>query len=107
RPRDNNQKNRYKTQEDTAILLFWLIHSVSLLPLALLRLAGKIALTAYFLAAILFLGMRYWVLPNIDTWRPQLERQLSAALSTPVTVGHIGADWNGPIPRFDMSDVVL
>lgn len=51
--------------------------------------------------------MRYWVLPNIDTWRPQLERQLSSALSTPVSVGHIGADWNGLNPRFDMSDVVL
>ncbi|HWL28472.1 MAG TPA: DUF3971 domain-containing protein, partial [Burkholderiaceae bacterium] len=51
--------------------------------------------------------MRYWVLPNIDTWRPQLERQLSSALATPVSLGHIGADWKGLNPRFDMSDVVL
>jgi uncharacterized protein (TIGR02099 family) len=76
-------------------------------PFTLLRLAGKIALTAYFLAAILFLGMRYWALPNIDTWRPQLERQLSTALSTQVNLGHIGAEWKGLNPRFDMSDVVL
>ncbi|NGM87781.1 TIGR02099 family protein [Parapusillimonas sp. SGNA-6] len=64
-------------------------------------------MAAYFIAAILFLGMRYWILPNIDTWRPQLEQQLSAALSTPVSLGHIGADWKGLNPRFDMSDVVL
>lgn len=72
---------------------------------AILRFAGKIALLAYFIAALLFLGARYWVLPNIDSWRPQIERRLSDSLQITVNLGRISAEWKGLNPRLEAFDV--
>lgn len=70
-----------------------------------LRTIGKIALLVYFVAAILFLGIRYWVLPNINDWRPQIERRLSHALQVEVRLGNIQAEWKGLNPRLSVQDV--
>ncbi|GAB2910472.1 YhdP family protein [Paralcaligenes ginsengisoli] len=51
---------------------------------------------AYFLLAALLLGVRYWVLPHIDQWRPYISQELSNALDAQVTLDHVAADWNGP-----------
>ncbi len=54
-----------------------------------------IVLLVYGAAALALLGMRYWVLPNVDDWRPGIESYLSKALSARVTIGHLSADWRG------------
>ncbi|WP_143160846.1 YhdP family protein [Pollutimonas bauzanensis] len=77
------------------------------IPSALLKLFFKIVLFVYFLAAGLFLGVRYWVLPNIDQWRPYIAQQLSAALKTRVSLGVVKADWNGLHPRLELGDVAF
>lgn len=77
------------------------------LSTAFLRILGKIALLIYFLLAAGFLGVRYWVLPNIDDWRPQISRQLSSVLDTDVSLGRIEAEWTGLNPRIEISDVVF
>lgn len=74
---------------------------------SLLRAAGLLALALYFLAAVAFLGLRYWVLPNIDQWRPYLQQELSLALGARVTMGVVRAEWRGLNPSLELSDVVL
>ncbi|MFW7343634.1 YhdP family protein [Pollutimonas sp. H1-120] len=77
------------------------------LSTAILGILGKIALLIYFLLAAGFLGIRYWVLPNIDDWRPQISQALSSALDTDVSLGKIKAEWTGLNPRIEISDVVF
>ncbi|MGB3288490.1 MAG: YhdP family protein [Burkholderiaceae bacterium] len=77
------------------------------LSTAILRILGTLALLIYFLLAVGFLGVRYWVLPNIDNWRPQISRQLSSVLDTDVSLGRIQAEWNGLNPRIEINDVVF
>ncbi|MDS1141903.1 YhdP family protein [Pusillimonas sp. SM2304] len=45
------------------------------------------------------------MLPNIDHWRPQIERQLSDALQVSVRLGRINAEWKGLNPRLEALDV--
>jgi uncharacterized protein (TIGR02099 family) len=77
------------------------------LSTAFLRILGKVALLIYFVLAAGFLGIRYWVLPNIDDWRPQISRQLSSVLDTDVSLGEIKAEWKGLNPRIEISNVVF
>ena len=37
-------------------------------------------IAVYFIAVAVLLGLRYWVLPNIDQWRPRIEAYASDAL---------------------------
>lgn len=64
-------------------------------------------LAIYALVAITFLGLRHWVLPRIDQWRPQIERHVSDALGARVQIGAIAADWSGLNPRLHLSAVRL
>lgn len=73
----------------------------------MLRLLGKITLGIYFVLAILVLGVRYWALPNIDQWRPQIAKQLSSRLGMDVSLGAIQAEWKGLNPSLQLRDVVL
>ncbi|AEC19972.1 hypothetical protein PT7_1432 [Pusillimonas sp. T7-7] len=73
----------------------------------ILKLVGKIALIAYFVLGLLFLGARYWVFPNVNEWRPQIERQLSQALNADVSLGSIAIDWKGLNPKLKALDVQL
>lgn len=67
----------------------------------------KIALAAYFALALLVLGVRYLVLPNIDQWRPQIAAQLSSRLDLDVTLGAIQAEWKGLNPSLRLRNVQL
>ena len=73
----------------------------------LLKWLGFIALGCYVLLAIAFLGVRYWVLPNIDQWREPLERQLSARLPVQVQLGEVKAQWHRRNPEISLRDVDL
>lgn len=74
-------------------------------PTIYVRLLLRIILVLYFLAAALFLGARYWVLPNIDHWRPQIAQQLSRAVGVHVTLGPITAGWSGLNPSLQINDI--
>lgn len=62
-------------------------------------------LVAFVLAAGAFLGLRYWVLPRLDQWRPQIEQYVSDALGARVQIDHVAADWSGLNPRLRLSAV--
>ncbi|CUJ20336.1 YhdP family protein [Achromobacter xylosoxidans] len=64
-----------------------------------------VALTVYGVVAIGLLGVRYWVLPRVDQWRPQIEAYASQALGARVAIGAIRADWQGLNPKLELSSV--
>jgi len=74
-------------------------------PKKVLRCLFWAALTVYGVVAIGFLGVRYWVLPRVDQWRPQIEAYASQALGARVTIGAIRANWQGLNPRLDLASV--
>lgn len=74
-------------------------------PKKVLRSLFWAALIVYGVVAIGFLGVRYWVLPRVDQWRPQIEAYASQALGARVTIGAIDANWQGLNPRLDLASV--
>jgi uncharacterized protein YhdP len=67
----------------------------------------KLALLLYFAFAILFLSLRYAVLPNIDYYKGDIERAASRALGNPVSIARIYASWHGVRPNLFLGDVTL
>jgi uncharacterized protein (TIGR02099 family) len=67
----------------------------------------KLALLLYFAFTILFLTLRYAVLPNIDHYKGDIERAASSAVGNPVTISRVYASWNGFRPNLFLGDVVL
>jgi uncharacterized protein YhdP len=59
----------------------------------------------YFGFVLLILALRYLVLPNIETYRPAIEQQLSRTLGLSVSIGRIAASWDGIHPDLLLSDV--
>ncbi|QYF94242.1 TIGR02099 family protein [Massilia sp. PAMC28688] len=67
----------------------------------------KLALALYFLFAIVFLMLRYAILPNIDYYKPDIERHASRALGSQVSIARIYASWQGLRPNLFLGDVIL
>jgi uncharacterized protein (TIGR02099 family) len=61
----------------------------------------------YVAAAVGLLGLRYFVLPRIDQWRPQIEQYAAQAIGAPVRIGHIAADWSGLNPHLTLTGVEI
>lgn len=70
---------------------------------SLLRVLLWILTIAYFGFALLVLALRYAILPQIETYRPDIEHLLGAAINRPVGIRHIEAHWAGlrPALRLD------
>lgn len=67
----------------------------------------KLALVLYFAFGILFLSLRYLVLPNIDHYKADIEKLATQALGNPVTIDRIYASWTGLHPTLFLGDVRL
>lgn len=69
------------------------------IPLVVVKLFLRVllvaAILAYFAAAAGLLATRYWLLPRIDQWRPEIQQALSRAVGTAVRFDSITADWRG------------
>lgn len=69
------------------------------IPLAVVKLLLRFVLIAgilaYLAAAAGLLATRYWLLPRIDQWRPEIQQALSEAVGTPVRFDQITAEWRG------------
>ncbi|MFA7531086.1 MAG: YhdP family protein [Castellaniella sp.] len=52
-----------------------------------------LVVVVYFVAAMLVIGLRTLILPNIDHYRPQIETLLSRQVGARVTIGRIQAQW--------------
>ena len=62
-------------------------------------------LAVYLLAAMLVLFLQYAVLPNIETYAPQLEELISRQIGKKVSIGHIEARWQGMRAELDLNDL--
>jgi uncharacterized protein (TIGR02099 family) len=69
--------------------------------------ALKAALLVYFALGVLFLVLRYAVLPNIDFYKGDIERAASHALGNQVAISRIYASWHGLHPSLFLGDVAL
>jgi len=65
----------------------------------------KTALLAYFIFCILFLTLRYAVLPNIS--KPFVEQWVTQAIGQPVSIGSFQASWEGLRPRLVLGDLKI
>ncbi|MDR2000023.1 MAG: TIGR02099 family protein, partial [Zoogloeaceae bacterium] len=84
--------------------------SRSITPLWLRRMLGVLAwgaLALYFAIGLTVLALRYLVLPNVDSYRGDIERSLSTALGQPVTIGALDARWNALWPRVRVHDLAI
>lgn len=73
----------------------------------LMRWLTTLALVLIGVLAVLVLGLRYLMLPNIDQYRPVLESRLSAAVGAQVQLGQIEARWHGRYPQLSVQNVRL
>ena len=69
--------------------------------------AFKLLVFAYFLFCILILALRYVVLPNIDNYKPDIERLASRAIGNRVAIASIEASWKGFRPNLNLSEVTV
>lgn len=77
----------------------------SIVPRPVWRIALYAGLTIYFAFGIAVLVLRYAILPNIDSYRGDLERLVGASLGLKVSVRAIDADWQGLRPRLSLHGV--
>ena len=66
---------------------------------------GLTSLGVFSLLIAAWLALHWAILPHIDDWRPELERQATKALGVPVRIGSISANSSGWIPAMDLRDV--
>ena len=62
-------------------------------------LAAALLILAYFGFALIFLSLRYAVLPHIEDYRGSIERVLSGAIGLPVSIASIDGQWQGLRPH--------
>lgn len=67
----------------------------------------KLVIFAYFIFAVLFLSLRYVVLPNIDHYKGDVEQIASRAIGRPVTISTIYASWQGLRPYLFLGGVAI
>lgn len=67
----------------------------------------KLVLLSYFLFTFVFLFLRYAVLPNIDYYKGDIEKQATRALGSQVSIDRIYASWRGLRPNLFLGDVIL
>jgi len=67
----------------------------------------KLVLLVYFALAVLFLVLRYAILPNIGLYKDDIERAAASALGGKVTIGQLSASWHGLRPALSLADVRL
>lgn len=61
----------------------------------------------YFVFCGAFLSLRYLVLPNIDHYKPEVEKLASHFINRPVTINAIYANWNGLNPRLRLDNLII
>ncbi len=75
------------------------------------RVAARILGWALFIVYLLFAGailaLRYWALPKVAEYRSDFEQYASRALGQRITIGAIGADWQGLRPELLLANVTV
>ncbi|MFZ6723754.1 YhdP family protein [Undibacterium sp. Ji49W] len=72
-----------------------------------LRFTLKFLLLLYFLFCALVLVLRYVVLPNVNSYKPDIEKMISASLGRQLQIADLHASWQGLNPQLVLDNVVL
>ncbi|MFZ6770882.1 YhdP family protein [Undibacterium sp. Di26W] len=72
-----------------------------------LRFTLKFLLLLYFLFCALVLVLRYVVLPNVNSYKPDIEKMISASLGRQLQIANLHASWQGLNPQLVLDNVVL
>lgn len=67
----------------------------------------KLTVVVYFIFCALILTLRYGILPNVDLYKPNVEKIASRMLGQSVAIGAIAASWHGLQPYLSLTDVVI
>ncbi len=71
------------------------------------RVVLRLFVLGYFLLAIVIIGLRYWVLPQIPQHKERIEALISQSIGERVTIDDIAAGWGRLHPTLDISDLKL
>jgi len=69
------------------------------------RLIVASSIAAFFVIAAVILTLRYWLLPDIETYRSDIEQTVGAAIGERIAIGSIQADWTGIHPHLILRNV--
>ena len=64
-----------------------------------------IAAIAYFAVAGIYVGLRYLVMPQVDSFRPRIEQLVSSKIHAQLHIGRISARWSGLSPTLDIDNL--
>ncbi|MGV3741732.1 MAG: YhdP family protein, partial [Burkholderiaceae bacterium] len=67
----------------------------------------SIGLVIYFVFCVSFLSLRYFILPNIDVYKPQVEQMATKAVGRKVSIATIHASWRGLNPHLVLTNVLV
>ena len=62
---------------------------------------------AYFVAGIAYLGLRHYVWPRLDDWRPLVTERLTALAGRQVAIGRIDTGFEGLLPRLTVHSLSI
>lgn len=71
----------------------------------LTRITLAVTTLLVFAIAGILLGLRYWILPDIERYHSTITASITQAIGQPVSIGKIEADWRGLHPHLQLSDV--
>ena len=71
----------------------------------LLRALEVLAWAAFIAFALIFLALRYWLLPRVEHYRGDIVAAISRSVGLPVKIGALATDWQGLRPRLSITDV--
>ncbi|WP_151445611.1 YhdP family protein [Lacisediminimonas profundi] len=83
------------------------IRSLNRATLRILAILFKSLVVGYFAFCVLFLALRYVVLPNIDQYKGTVEQVATRVVGRPVVIGTIHASWHGLNPKLVLNDVAI
>ncbi|WP_250512186.1 YhdP family protein [Caballeronia sp. INDeC2] len=66
-----------------------------------------IAAIAYFAVAGVYVGLRYIVMPQVDSFRPRIEQFVSSKIHAQLHIGRISARWSGLSPTLDIDNLSI
>lgn len=81
--------------------------TVSLILRRLAHYAFHAVVGVVIVMCVVALVLKFWFMPDVDRYRPDLERAASQAVGVPVRIGAVAADWWGINPRLTLRDVRL
>ena len=60
-----------------------------------------------FVIALVVVGVRFWLLPNMESYREPIARQLSEATKQRITIGKLDGRWSGLNLQLTLGDIVV